>query len=107
MGRLVLAALVLAGCASHVASGPAWPKESRGASADDGGESIAPRVVRPIEAAVDKTDDDAKPAPAPAPAPATAPAPVKDAPAAGGAAAGSPAVEDTITTEDIVIEIDD
>lgn len=104
MGRLVLA-LVLAGCASHSASGPAWPKSSHGD--DDGGESIAPRVVRPVEAAADKSDDDdAKPAPAPAAAPAAKEAP-KEAPAATPGAPAPAAVEETITTEDIVIEIDD
>ncbi len=104
MGRFVLA-LVLAGCASHAASGPAWPKQSH--SDDDGGESIAPRVVRPVEAAADKSDDDDKPAPAPAAAPAAKEAPAPAAPAAVPGAPAPPAVEETITTEDIVIEIDD
>src|SRR5512135_2548540 len=104
MGRLVLVALVFAGCASHAASGPAWPKSSY--SDDDGGESIAPRVVRPVEAAaVDKTDD-AKPAPPPAPTPAPAPAPVKDV-VAPAVAPPAPAAVEPIMTEDIVIEIDD
>ena len=103
MGRFVLA-LVLAGCASHAASGPAWPKESH--TDNDGGESIEPRVVRPVEAAVDKTEEDVKPAPVAAPVekPA-APAAPKETPAAGAPAA--PAVEEPITTEDIVIEIND
>ncbi|MGE5182597.1 MAG: hypothetical protein ACM31C_11065 [Acidobacteriota bacterium] len=105
MGRLVLA-LVLAGCASHAASGPAWPKPSP--TDTDGGESIAPHVVRSAEATVDKSDDDDKPAPAPAAAPAAKDAPAtKDAPAATPGAPAPPAVEEPTTVEDIVIEIDD
>ncbi len=104
--RRTLLVVALAGCASHARPGPAWPKASQ--SDTDGGESIEPRVVRPVEAAADKTDEEeTKPAPAaPAAAPAT-PAPAKEvvAPAVGAPAA--PTVEESITTEDIVIEIDD
>jgi hypothetical protein len=104
MRRLLLAVGLVAGCASHVTSGPAWPKRSEPAS--DGGESIAPRESRPVEAAIEKADDEPKPAAAPVTAPAAV-TPTKDLGAAPAVAPPAGPVEETITTEDIVIEVDD
>jgi hypothetical protein len=99
----------LAGCGGAAAErGPAWPKAA--ASETDGGESLAPRLpssVAAIEEAVDATSG-AGAAPTKEPGAATAP-PV----AAPGARPDRPAetpapkAPDILTTEDIIIEIDD
>jgi hypothetical protein len=73
----------------------------------DGGESLAPHVANNAVSAVEHSDDDAKPvAPAIAPA-ATLSAPAADAGATPAVTAPTQPVEETITTEDIIIEIDD
>ena len=92
--RRLLVILTLAAC-SHP-SGPRWPQ--RETPAVDGGESLAPHMARSIAAAAVEED---KPLPA-APA-AVSIAPVTE-PAATPTVAPA-AAEDTITTEDIVIEI--
>jgi hypothetical protein len=74
----------------------------------DGGESLAPHVARREMTAIERSDDENKPTAAPAAAPAPAAASTGDAPAA--AAPSAPAtqpIEEVITTEDIIIEIDD
>ncbi len=100
-----LVAVVLAGCASHAASGPAWPKQHE--AEKDGGESLAPHTARAVVAAEKSEEEPPKPVVKEA-APAAAPA-VKDT--GGGAPPPPPAVgvpiEDPIMTDDIVIEIDD
>ena len=103
MGRLLLA-LALVGCAPHAATAPAWPKQTT--SADDGGESLAPHEAHGPAAAVERSDDDdAKPAAAVIPTPTLEP--LASEPAVAPAAAQPAPTEDTITTEDIVIEVDD
>jgi hypothetical protein len=104
--RRLLFVVAIAGCAPHAApSGLAWPKPSTTAS--DGGESIAPRESRPVAAAIEKSDEDVKPAATPvAEKPAIA-APAKEGGGAPAIAAPAGAVEEVITTDDIVIEIDD
>src|SRR5262245_60844959 len=103
MGRLFLA-VILAGCTHAATTSPAWPKQHE--AEKDGGESLAPPESKQRSVAVEKSDDDAKPEPK-----VEAKPDVK--PAASEAATGltSPAVtqptEETITTEDIIIEIDD
>lgn len=103
MVRILLVA-VLAGCASHAATGPAWPKPH--ASEDDGGESLAPHVSRSDSAAaIETADDDAKPVaatPAAPPAPAPEPAATPTTPAAPAQPS-----EDTIIIDDVVIQIDE
>jgi hypothetical protein len=97
--RCWLLVIALAAC-SHGTTGPAWPKSS--ASASDGGESLAPRPSA-HELAAPEADDEIAIAP-------TAPAaPTKAAPAATteAAPATTTPTDETITTEEITIEIDD
>ena len=96
--------LALAGCSLHAATGPAWPKQHE--AEKDGGESIAPHAAARSVAAVEKSgggDDDQ---------PAAKPTVTPTAPAAGSAAPVGTAPtmiqeETPVTTEDIIIEIDD
>jgi hypothetical protein len=95
---------MLVGCGGAPERGPAWPKASP--SETDGGESLAPRQpssVAAIEEAGDATPSAAPPASAAAAAPAAAPARA-DKPAAESPPPREP---DVLTTEDIIIEIDD
>src|SRR5436305_940553 len=100
--RRWLVVVALAGCATHSASGPAWPKLHD--AEKDGGESLAPHTAHSV-AAIEKIDDEpAKPAATP-----VVPAATPEKKEAGAAPASTPAsatVDETITTEDIVIEID-
>ena len=94
--------VALAACSHTGSSGPAWPKDR---ARDDGGESIAPRETSKAVAVAleqDSDDDDAKPADKPADQPAAKPAPP---PAATPAASATPASEEPIQTEEIVIEV--
>jgi hypothetical protein len=102
---LALAACSCAGSASS-GHGPVWPKPA--VRQVDGGESLAPRAAARAIAAVVQDDRPADKAPAdkPAPAPSTG--------TTGGAAdkpavvpAAAPVSEEAITTEEIVIEIED
>lgn len=96
---------MLAACGGAREAGPTWPKLH--AREADGGESLAPRQassVAAIEEADDATPSAAALAAPPAAAPAAAaPAPRTDRPA-DAPAAREP---DILTTEDIIIEIDD
>ncbi len=105
--RLLLVALLLgsgAGCGARGPQGLSWPKAST--SETDGGESIAPRqpAVAAVEAGAEVEEEEDKPASA---TPVSAvPAP----PAAATSAAAAPAAslpEEPITTEEIVIEVED
>ncbi|HEY5945582.1 MAG TPA: hypothetical protein VIV40_08820 [Kofleriaceae bacterium] len=102
MHRLILVA-ALAACSHSKASGPKWPEPST--TAEDGGESIAPRPSTTYAAAIEKSADveDDKPAAAVPATPAAATG--DDKPAATPAAA--PSTDDVIMTEEIIIEIDD
>src|SRR4051812_5058323 len=94
---------MLAACGGARETGPAWPKLH--AHEADGGESLAPRQassVAAIEEAGDATPARAAPA-APAAAPAAAPSAKADKPAD----APAPREPDVLTTEEIIIEIDD
>jgi len=105
--RLGLLVIVLAGCSTPAASGPAWPKARVRPS--DGGESLAPRPAARAIAAIVEDDKPADKAAADKPA---VPSPGSTA---GSAAekpatitpAAAPAADDPIMTDDIVIEIDD
>jgi hypothetical protein len=104
LSRIVIAMSLLA-CSHPATTGPAWPKQAK--VDKDGGESLAPHESKQTAVALEKEDD--APAPVTTPKPAAAvPAPAVDV---GTAAAATPAmsstVEDAITTEDIIIEIDD
>jgi hypothetical protein len=105
--RLGLLVFALAACSSPASAGPAWPKST--ARDVDGGESLAPRAAaRTVAANVADDDDDDKPA-----VPAAGEPRAVDKPAAardGGTPvtpAASPATDEPITTEEIVIEIED
>jgi hypothetical protein len=109
--RLGLVVIALAACscaalASASGRGPAWPKPR--VSEVDGGESLAPRAAARAIAAIAEDDRPADKAavdkPVPAPAAGSAGSAV-DKPAAGLSAL--PASDDPITTEEIVIEIED
>lgn len=105
--RLGLLVFALAACSSPASAGPAWPKST--ARDVDGGESLAPRAAARTVATANAEDDDDDDKPA---APA-ADKPAADKPAAvrdGGTPvtpAASPATDEPITTEEIVIEIED
>jgi hypothetical protein len=100
MVRFVVLAALLVACGGSRSHTPAWPKAS--AHDSDGGESLAPRVAGSV-AAIEQADEikpDDKPVVKP------------DAPAetSVGIKPVVPATtkpDDVITTEDIIIEIDD
>jgi hypothetical protein len=100
---LAIALFGLVGCAPHAATGPAWPKAAD--SDKDGGESLAPHEAKQVTVAVEKSEAEPKPVVAPA-APVVVP-PTEGALAPVIAPSVSAPIEDTITTEDIVIEIND
>jgi hypothetical protein len=103
--RRALVLLFMVGCAGSSAHGPVWPKQH--VSENDGGESLAPHVSSQVAAiGITKDDDDeGKPAAV--------------TPTAGPAAAATPTAtpaattptqtptDETINTEEIIIEIDD
>jgi hypothetical protein len=97
---LALAACSMA-CSSHGPAGPAWPKPAE--HRVDGGESLAPRAAARAIAAI--VEDDRPAERAVADKPAAAPAPASAAPAAP--VAGTPAQDEPLPTEEIVIEVDD
>jgi hypothetical protein len=105
MGRILLLA-TLAACGPRApATGLSWPKART--IATDGGESLAPHVARREVTAIERSEDEVKPPSPPPPKPAAAIAPASEpAPAPVMTPAAQP-IEETITTEDIVIEIDD
>jgi hypothetical protein len=110
MVRSLLLVVVLAGCGGARAQGPAWPAPS--ATADDGGESIAPKNTA-LAAIADKPSpvtttvaDDEEPATVES---TDTKAPVKTSPAAEPTdAADEASSDDTVIVHDeIIIEIDD
>ena len=102
--RRWLLVVALAGCGHSKASGPAWPEASK--TAEDGGESIAPQPTATYAAVAEKAtepeEDKADDKPAATPAATTS----DDKPATMPAATTT-APEEVITTEEIIIEIDD
>jgi len=102
--RRALVLVVVLGCAGSRAQGPAWPKQH--VADNDGGESIAPHQSRQVAAiGLDKDDDDAKPA-AVTPSEGVAAKPAEAATPAATATTQTP-TDETINTEEIIIEIDD
>lgn len=103
MRRWLFCVIVALPACSHTgSSGPAWPKDR---ARDDGGESIAPReTAKSVVAEIEQDgDDDDKPADKPAEKPADKPAAATTE--AAPAATGTPASEEPIQTEEIVIEV--
>ena len=97
---LALAACSMA-CSGHGPAGPAWPKPAE--HRVDGGESLAPRAAARAIAAI--VEDDRPAERAVTDKPAAAPAPASTAPTAPVAA--TPAQDEPLPTEEIVIEVDD
>lgn len=95
-----LLVLLLVGCAPHGDSGVAWPKPR--VAERDGGESLAPHTAAAVAAAA-ASDDDDEVVPGIA-APVVLDAPKVDAPRVD---APKPIVDETITTEEMVIEVED
>jgi hypothetical protein len=98
---LALSAVLIAGCGAHRPSSPAWPKMAEHET--DGGESLAPRQGATAVAAAEAEGpaEDIKVVAAPVAAPAVTPA------ATPAVTPTITAPEETITVEDIVIEVDD
>ena len=103
-GLFVLTVCALGGCAASTASGPAWPKAAT--SDKDGGQSLAPQESRQVAVVIEKKSEEPKPGAAAEAKPAAATAAVPEVGVTGGAAVPPP-IDETITTEDITIEIDD
>ena len=98
----VIIAALLAACAGRASSAPAWPKLSE--KEVDGGESLEPRTV----AAIPEKDDDDEEAVVedkPVEKPAEATAPAEDKAETPETPAAPP--DEIITTEEIVIEVED
>lgn len=106
MRRVLLAVALacLAACHHGTAAGPAWPAAST--TADDGGESLAPKPSAGYAAAIESAKDETGEKPAAAAAPAAEGAATEDKPATTPAAS-QPASEDVFQTEDMIIEIDE
>jgi hypothetical protein len=102
--RWLFVVAALAGCAPRAASGPAWPKQHF--ADNDGGESISPRQPKQIAVATPRVDE-VKPVAVKATVAPVAVAPGVDAPAATVIAPVVQPTEEMITTEEIIIEIDD
>ena len=104
--RAVLLVLLLAACGGS-SRGPAWPKERTVEAAEDGGESIAPR---PSTAALVEADDEEEielDLPVVEPKPDAKKDEKKPETPTGVTPTGTTPEEPIITTEEIVIEIED
>ncbi|HEY5920183.1 MAG TPA: hypothetical protein VIV11_00875 [Kofleriaceae bacterium] len=102
--RRLLLVLVVAACGAPKATGPKWPEPSK--TADDGGESIEPHPSATYAAAIEKSaDTDEKPAEATVATPAAAAS--DDKPATATPSISQPVIDEVITTEEIIIEIED
>lgn len=101
--RSLLLLVALAACGARSSHAVAWPKTA--AAETDGGESLAPRAAAATVVAVSEDDDADAATPAETVMPTvTVPAATPVTPAATPATAPS---DDTITVDEIVIEIDD
>lgn len=94
-----------AGCSHPKPTGPKWPEPS--ATDEDGGESIEPHASATYAAAaIEKSED--TPAAAPAPEASSAADATSDDKPASTPAVSEPTVEDEVlTTEEIIIEIEE
>lgn len=105
MARAVFLVLVAAwiGCGGS-SPGPTWPKPS--SSETDGGQSLAPRKSISVAARDADDDDDAPAKPADKPKSDDKPVAKPETPKGATSAPANPN-DDVITTEEIVIEIED
>jgi hypothetical protein len=103
--RRLLVVVALCSCAAR-ASEPAWPHDRP--TAADGGESLAPHVRKQVPSVALERADDTKPVVvrqvAPTPVTSTA---ARETPAPAVTPSVVQPTEEVITTEDIVIDIDD
>ena len=103
--RVLLLVVALAACGPAKARGPAWPAPST--TAEDGGESVAPRPSATYAAAIERSaDNEDKPAAETASA-AAADKPAEDKPATTPAISQPTTIEDVFMSEDIIIEIEE
>jgi hypothetical protein len=102
--RRLLLALALMSCGNAKASGPKWPEPSK--TAEDGGESIEPRPSATYAVVAEKAAEPEEAKPAAATAEAKAAPAASDGKPATTPTTTAPA-EEVITTEEIIIEIDD
>jgi hypothetical protein len=103
----LLAGILLAACGGSHAGGPAWPKAH--ATESDGGESLAPQkasAVAAIEEAEDTTPSVSAAVTPSAPA-ASTPAVKAEKSEKPATPESSPSTDEILTTEEIIIEIDD
>jgi hypothetical protein len=96
--------LATAACGHGKASGPKWPEPST--TAEDGGESIAPRPSATFAAAVEKSADASEDKPV-AETTSSSPAASEDKPATSSPTVSQPTLDDVFMSEEIIIEIDD
>jgi len=102
--RFALLFALCLGCSGGRGHDPAWPKLT--VKDTDGGESLAPRTATTVSASERSTDtSDSKPEPSESKAAAPEKPASSDTPASSAPEKSSP--DEPITTEDIVIEIDD
>jgi hypothetical protein len=101
---LVLVVVLLAACGPAKGKGSAWPAPSK--TADDGGESIAPRESSPVAAAIEKSAEPVseKKADADVAAPAAA---KPDAKPDAKPSISPPILDDVIFSDEILIDLDD
>lgn len=95
----------LVACGHSSASGPKWPEPST--TAEDGGESIEPKPGATYAAAIEKSADDNDDKPAASTADETPAATTTDEKPAATTSDDKPAGDDVITTDEIIIEIED
>jgi len=101
----LLAAVSLAACSHAKASGPAWPAPDKTEPEEDGGESIAPHESSTVATAMEKSDEpEAKKDDEPD---AAAPEVKKDDSTPAVSAPSQPSSDETIFSDEIIIEIDD
>lgn len=103
--RRALVLVMVSACAGSSSHAPAWPKQH--VSENDGGESLAPHQSHQVaEIGLTKDDDDeGKPAAVTPTAGSAAAATVTATPAA--TTTTQTPTDETINTEEIIIEIDD
>jgi hypothetical protein len=104
MRRLVLV-VAIAACGPARSKGPAWPAPST--TAEDGGESIAPRPSATYAAAVERSADVAEEKPAETSAASSAAPAADDKPATTPTMSQPTSSEDVFQAEEIIIEIED
>jgi hypothetical protein len=102
--RWLLLVIAIAACGPAKSKGPAWPAAST--TAEDGGESIAPRPSATYAAAVERSADVEEDKPAETTSATAAPA-SEDKPATTPTMSQPTSAEDVFQAEEIIIEVED